>query len=124
MFKIKPFEMALSKYQLKAGVLLQAFSDASKVMTNKNITDELAEWHLKNNPACARYFSILPGRADIPDEIRKPGQSGPTIIVAPVADIPNKIKETPKITVIEAIKEDIIKRPIVKKKAVAPKSKK
>lgn len=116
--------MALSKYQLKAGVLLQAFSDASKVMTNKNITDELAEWHLKNNPACARYFSILPGRADIPDEIRKPGQSGPTIIVAPVADIPNKIKETPKITVIEAIKEDIIKRPIVKKKAVAPKSKK
>ena len=74
--------MTLSNYQLKAGVLLQAFGDASKVMTNANITDELAEFHLKTNPSCARYFSIMPGKANVPDDIRGPDRSGPTIIVA------------------------------------------
>jgi len=49
--------MARSKYLLKQGVLLQAFSDSSKTCTNANLTDELAEWHLKNNPACRKYFA-------------------------------------------------------------------
>lgn len=111
--------MALSKYQLKAGVLLQAFGDASKVMTNANITDELAQWHLKNNPACAKYFAIMPGQADIPDEIRTPKQAGPTIIVPPVADVPQKIREEPTVEVIAPIK-----KPIVKKKVAATKAKK
>jgi len=103
--------MQPSKYALKAGVLLQAFSDASRVMTNKNITDELAEWHLKHNPGCAVYFAVLPGKADVPDEIRsRPTRIEPTIIVPPekelpktdppvkiipTADVPEKIRDHP-----------------------------
>ena len=89
--------MTLSNYQLKAGVLLQAFGDASKVMTNDNITDELAEFHLKTNPSCARFFSVMPGKANVPDDIRGPGRSGPTIIVpaeeAKAEIIPKEEKE-------------------------------
>lgn len=48
------------RYQLKPGALLQAFGDSSKICTNKNITDELAEWHLKNNPGCINLFAKVP----------------------------------------------------------------
>ena len=102
--------MALSNYQLKAGVLLQAFGDASKVMTNANITDELAKWHLEHNPACARFFAVMPGHADIPSEIRRPSQNGPTIIVPPVADVAAKIKE-PEVIIVEAV-EEAVKEPV------------
>ena len=106
--------MALCNYQLKRGVLLQAFGDASKVMTNDNITDELAEFHLKRDPSCARFFTVMPGKAYIPTNIRTPSQAGPTIIVPPVVEVPPKIKEEePKITVnkseIELIKEKLDK---------------
>lgn len=58
--------MTSSNYVLKQGVLLQAFSDASKTCTNANLTDELAKWHLKNNPACIKYFAVVPGGIKIP----------------------------------------------------------
>jgi len=53
--------MATPNYELKKGVLLQAFGDASKTCTNDTLTDELAEWYLKNYPEKAIYFSRLPG---------------------------------------------------------------
>jgi len=49
-------------YELKKGVLLQAFGDASKTCTNDTLTDELAEWYLKNFPEKAIYFSRIPVR--------------------------------------------------------------
>jgi len=76
-----------SKYVLKAGVLLQAFSDASKTCTSKNITDELAEWHLKNNPNNIKYFAVLPG--DFSDA-SKP-RSQPTIIIPAKKEEPVQI---------------------------------
>lgn len=59
-------EMGPCKYLLKEGARLVAFGDYSKNCTNRNITNELAEWHLSHNPTCARLFarmpeSILPG---------------------------------------------------------------
>lgn len=60
-FEIKKFmEKEPCKYRLKPGVLLQAFGDESKNATNINLTDELAEYHLRTNPGCAKYFAIIP----------------------------------------------------------------
>jgi hypothetical protein len=55
-------EMENKLYELPKGRLLQAFPRGSydKNMTNSNCTNELAEWHLKNNPGCEKYFSKLP----------------------------------------------------------------
>jgi hypothetical protein len=62
-FKIRSkMEKTTCRYQLKPGALLQAFGDPSKICTNKNITDELAEWHLKNNPGVISLFSKVPER--------------------------------------------------------------
>jgi hypothetical protein len=60
-FKIKKrIEMKPCSYRLKPGALLRAFGDESKTCTNENLTDELAEYHLRTNPGCARLFSIIP----------------------------------------------------------------
>jgi hypothetical protein len=56
-------KMATPKgYELKQGVLLEAFGDASKTCTNLTLTDELAEWYLKNQPEKAIYFSKIPAQ--------------------------------------------------------------
>ncbi|MCJ7811998.1 hypothetical protein MUP95_01590 [bacterium] len=63
----------MGQYQLKKGVLLQSFGDASKVCTNDNLTDELAEWHLKQSPEKIIYFSKLhPGMQVTIDPPRRP----------------------------------------------------
>ena len=80
--------MSHCNYVLKAGALLQAFSDASKTCTNANLTDELAQFHLKRDPSCARYFAVMPGLPDIPDQIRNPSRKGPTIILPPEKEVP------------------------------------
>jgi hypothetical protein len=54
------------RYLLKPGALLQAFGDASKTCTNVNLTDELAEWHLNNNPGLIKLFSRVPEAPAIP----------------------------------------------------------
>jgi hypothetical protein len=56
----KIMEQKTSKYELKPGAVLEAFSDPSKVMTRLNTTDELAEWHLKHNPGVIKFFSRVP----------------------------------------------------------------
>lgn len=60
-FKIlKIMEKKPCRYRLKKGALLQGFGDSSKTCTNDNLTDELAEWHLRNTRGAASYFSIMP----------------------------------------------------------------
>lgn len=50
------------KFKLRGGkLLLDAVSgDVSKAMTQANISDELALYHLKTNPYCEEYFEELP----------------------------------------------------------------
>jgi hypothetical protein len=94
--------MPNSRYQLKAGVLLQAFGDPSKACTNKNLTDALAEWHLINNPGVRKYFAVLPpdapGVSGPPAGITvvSPIVSGQTRILAPEPPPPPKIIDPPE----------------------------
>jgi len=108
--------MSQCKYVLKAGALLQAFSDASKTCTNANLTNELAEWHLKNNPSCARYFAVMPGQPDIPDQVHIPRSIKPTIIVPPEKEIPK--------TVSDFVESTMAPKVVQKKKVAATKRKK
>jgi hypothetical protein len=48
------------EYRLRGGVLLQAFGDKSKMATNKTLTNELSEYHLRTNPACSKLFERMP----------------------------------------------------------------
>ena len=50
------------KFKLRGGkLLLDAVNgDVSKAMTQANISDELALYHLKTNPFCEEYFEELP----------------------------------------------------------------
>lgn len=58
-----------SNYRLKNGVLLQMAFGSSAFYTNANLTDEVAETYLKNNPGNAGYFSKLP--KDWKERVRK-----------------------------------------------------
>lgn len=51
-------------YELKKGVLLQAFGHPEKACTNLTLTDELAEWYLKYYPEKAVYFAKIPVMPD------------------------------------------------------------
>lgn len=80
--------MATRNYELKRGVVLQAFGDASKTCTNDTLTDELAVWYLTHYPEKAIYFSRVPVILPPPPEIK---------IVEPIkkVEVPiNLIKET------------------------------
>lgn len=50
------------QFEIRRGALLHDVVnyDVSKCMTQNNITDELALYHLKTNPSCIKYFSRLP----------------------------------------------------------------
>lgn len=51
--------MATRNYELKKGVLLEAFGDASKTCTNDTITDELGDWYMANQPEKIIYFARI-----------------------------------------------------------------
>jgi hypothetical protein len=53
-------KMAAKNYELKKGVLLQAFGHPEKTCTNFTLTDELAEWHLAQHPGKAIFFARMP----------------------------------------------------------------
>jgi hypothetical protein len=55
----KKINMATSNYELKRGVLLEAFGHPEKTCTNDTLTDELAEWHLREHPEKAVYFARM-----------------------------------------------------------------
>ena len=51
----------MSKYKLRSGALLRDINgDSSKMLSNANMTDELAEYHLRTNPKCIKFFEIMP----------------------------------------------------------------
>lgn len=53
--------MADKKFNLRAGaVLIDPYGDPEKTITHHNVTDELALYHLRTHPDCAKYFSTLP----------------------------------------------------------------
>lgn len=54
------------EYELKDGVLIRDMRtfDYSKNMTNANLTEELALFHLCTNPACRGKFKRLPEDID------------------------------------------------------------
>jgi hypothetical protein len=87
---LKILKMGVCHYHLKDTKghtgRLRAFGDFSKNCTNKNLTDELAEWHLARNPACAKFFDVMPGKT--PDYGIK--------IVAPNIEVFPKIEITPE----------------------------
>ena len=65
-----------SKFQLMRGALLYdpVNKDVSRILTFHSCTDELALYHLKHNPNCRKYFSVLPDDVDdlIEDYEEKP----------------------------------------------------
>jgi len=57
----KYIEIMECDYDLLPGALLsEPFGDYSKNITCKNITNGLAEWHLKRSPANIKFFSKFP----------------------------------------------------------------
>jgi len=99
--------MATSKYELKKGVLLTAFGDASKTCTNDTITDELGDWYMKHYPEKAIYFSRLPGAPPVPPSVKvippkiiPPVEPKVEIISPKVEVIPpvEKVNQAPKRT--------------------------
>lgn len=87
LFKIlKRTSMATSKYELRRGVVLQAFGDPTKTCTNNTLTDALAEWYLEHYPEKAVYF------------IRRPAPKSPVIppgikIITPAPKVEEIIPE-------------------------------
>ncbi len=105
-------KMATPKgYELKKGVVLQAFGDASKTCTNITLTDELAEWYLKHYPEKAIYFARIP--VHVPDPVIK--------IIPPVKEI-----NTPPVQefLVNDIAESLIKGATEPKKEVNKKGNK
>ncbi len=52
--------MPSSKYELKKGVVLQAFGHPEKTCTNLTITDELGDWYMEHFPEKVVYFVRYP----------------------------------------------------------------
>lgn len=48
------------KFKLRNGVLLYDFNDSSNNATNKNLTDELALHHLRQDPKKIKFFETYP----------------------------------------------------------------
>lgn len=70
-------DKANTHFHLRAGVLLRDVVnfDATKNMTNANISDSLALYHLRTNPSCRELFDELPNNVDelIAGEEKKEG---------------------------------------------------
>lgn len=62
---IKHMERKPCRYRLKKGAVLQAFGDESKFCTNDNLTDELAEWHIRNTRGALSLFSVMPEAPEV-----------------------------------------------------------
>ncbi len=65
-FELIKFDMANKKlkteFALLAGVVLYdvVAKNFNKIMTAKNVTDDLALYHLSTNPECIKYFTRVP----------------------------------------------------------------
>lgn len=63
-------------YRLRAGVVLTDSGDVTKNCSNVNITNKLAEFHLKKNPQCVKYFEKMPEVKPIETNENKPIKKG------------------------------------------------
>jgi|GEM_PF-2013972 len=64
---LKLIKMATPNYELKRGVVIQAFGNASRTYTNDTITDEAGDWFMRNEPAKMIYFSRHPEQPVTPE---------------------------------------------------------
>lgn len=80
-FKIIKFKpMASPKYELKKGVVLQAFGHPEKTCTNNTITDELGDWYMEHFPEKVVFFvryprpiaPVIPGKMKIVKPVENP----------------------------------------------------
>ena len=76
------FELYNTTYRLHPGEVLTTFGDAGKNVTNLNLTDKLAKAYLKDNPALASKFAVIPGEEK--EEVNP--------LQAKVEDLQNKLK--------------------------------
>jgi hypothetical protein len=101
--KLNKKKMAHSDYVLKPGAILQAFGDASKIATNKNLTNELAEWYIKNVPGSLKKFSKMPAGVVVPEftgiTIVKNNIVQPEKIVIPDPEVIAPVKVEPEIVI-------------------------
>jgi type I site-specific restriction-modification system R (restriction) subunit len=53
-------------FKVKAGAVIEDVTsfDAGKILTAANCTDELALYHIANNPNCKKYFTAIPEDID------------------------------------------------------------
>jgi len=98
-FKIlKLMEKAPCRYKLKKGAVLQAFGNADMFCTSANLTDEKAEWHLKNTKGAASLFVDLPPDAPTYGNTEIVKADAPVINEPAVKDTTVVNKEKPKAT--------------------------
>ena len=88
--KEKAMEKMETQFALRAGVLLRdvVAQDSSKNMSNANMSNDLALYHLRTNPDCRKFFTKLPDNIDemlIDKPIVKP--------IAPKVQRPKKVKK-------------------------------
>jgi hypothetical protein len=86
--------MASINYKLKPGAILQAFGHREKnVFKSEQLTDELAEWHIKNNPSCIGKFAKLP----VNFTFQEVNTTDPILKIVPVLDVdPEKLDVDPE----------------------------
>lgn len=95
--------MASRNYELKKGVVLQAFGNPSKTCTNDTITDELGDWYMANYPQKIIYF----------DRVRsKPAPAPLRVTILPPKES-EEIKEPEKIAEVSEVTE--VKKKYTKK---------
>lgn len=63
--KTEERNMARSKYELKAGVIIMLKGDTTPY-TNDNLTDKVAKQFLKEHPAAVGRFAVIPSEEDAP----------------------------------------------------------
>ena len=96
--------MGKSIFELKRGKLLRDVVnfDVSKNMTQANITDDLALYHLSTNPGCAKFFAVLPDNweelveAYNPDTYGAESHTPPGTDEKPPKEKKEKTPKTPK----------------------------
>jgi hypothetical protein len=110
--------MANLDYQLKPGAILQAFGHREKnVFKAEQLTNELAEWHIKNDPSQIRKFSKLPGNFSIPPVIT----ISPALKIVPVPVHIETVEPIEDVTVPETVTPAPVKPKTTKPKTARKK---
>jgi hypothetical protein len=117
--KIK--KMGPCSYLLKEGRVIKAKGDYSKNLSNHNITNELAEWHLRINPGCRIHFLKTPDM--MPSDLRGFKIIPPKIADEPKVEEVTVTEEAVTDTVVDTV-VDTVKLPGTKPKSRSPKTKK